>query len=753
MNKVKYIITALLGVLFAACSEEENVSQAGKSGFQVSLAESVRVESRRTPEEIGKPAVSNFKLKITRQPDGLEAYNGSYTANPIPAPVGTYTLEAEQGDNPVLALDAPYYKGTAEASVTSETESTQVTINCKVANALASVKFDDSGVYKFDNQFSSYKVRVAVSDISTELTKNDGKSAYYQAGSKPVFTFEGTLENGADIEPVALTNEKLSADSTFEAGKHCVITLKLGATSSGMRVEISKVEVQKVTINETIPMEWLPKPKVEAEGFDANNTLTFVETEQKQAALNLNLSSALQDIKLKFNFEDKQFATLDKEKTYLLSVPEEKAAIEEALGITLPNVGDKPESIDLSNLLAKLQTNAGTSTTNTIEIDVQANNRWSSEAKEGEEAPNLKYILTCNKPEFSIAVQPGNVWTKTFTIDEPTITIGNADILKEKLVYQYKTAEESEWHECSNGLEQVFSEHPSNKAYQVRAFYREGIASNVVDVTLEEPAQLPNSKMDEWSNETYVKDGGWFNDDETFYSFNPWINGGNPFWDTNNDFTTRHRHNDNANIYHYNGFHAVSSVQGRNGLAAELRSTANGRGNMIGTIRDFNKVAGKLFTGTANVTMGTSGFFGDANGSKDTYTEEKNASFNSRPTALTFYYKYAPYNSDAWSVHIELLDENKNVIIQNEKTSSETKGDWAQETVSLNYADGTTYAKCKYIYVIFKSTINEGANMPYREITQTFYVLENGSLSAHTYEPAYVGSILTIDDISLVYDK
>ena len=478
--------------------------------------------------------------------------------------------------------------------------------------------------------------------------------------------------------------------------------------------------------------------------------MTFVETEQKQAALNLNLSSALQDIKFKFKFEDEQFvSSLQADKEYLLSNAEDKAVIETALGITLPNVGDKPESIDLSNLLAKLQTNAGTSTTNTIEIDVQANNRWSSEDAEA----NRTYKIVCNKPEFSIAVQDDDVWTKTFTIDDPTITIGNADVLREKLVYQYKTADESEWHECSNGLEQVFSEHPSNKAYQVRAFYREGIASNVVDVTLEEPAQLPNSKMDEWSNETYVKDGGWFNDDETFYSFNPWINGGNPFWDTNNDFTTRHRHNDNANIYHYNGFHAVSSVQGRNGLAAELRSTANGRGNMIGTIRDFNKVAGKLFTGTANVTMGTSGFFGDANGSKDTYTEEKNASFNSRPTALTFYYKYAPYNSDAWSVHIELLDENKNVIIQNEKTSSETKGDWAQETVSLNYADGTTYAKCKYIYVIFKSTINEGANMPYREITQTFYVLENGSLSAHTYEPAYVGSILTIDDISLVYDK
>ena len=39
--------------------------------------------------------------------------------------------------------------------------------------------------------------------------------------------------------------------------------------------------------------------------------------------------------------------------------------------------------------------------------------------------------------------------------------------------------------------------------------------------------------------------------------------------------------------------------------------------------------------------------------------------------------------------------------------------------------------------------------MPYREITQTFYV--DGQ--AKTFDRAYVGSVLTIDDISLVYDK
>lgn len=142
----------------------------------------------------------------------------------------------------------------------------------------------------------------------------------------------------------------------------------------------------------------------------------------------------------------------------------------------------------------------------------------------------------------------------------------------------------------------------------------------------------------------------------------------------------------------------------------------------------------------------------DINGN-DSYEREKSALFSNRPTALKFWYKYVPYNLDAWSVHIELLDESKKVIVQKDFTSSEAKGDWTEAIVTWNedYNESVIYAKCKYIYVIFSSTINAGANMPYREITQTFYI-DNGN-SSLTFSPAYVGSVLTIDDISLVYDK
>ena len=529
--------------------------------------------------------------------------------------------------------------------------------------------------------------------------------------------------------------------ATLKAGDHLKLTLSPKLDRFDIPLNIESVAVETAPLTEEIPMEWLPKPKVEAEGF-TNNELSFVETEQKDAKLKLTLSSALQDIKFKFNFEDEQdrFASLDKENEYFLST--DKEVIEQALGITLPAVGEKPESIDLSGLIAKLQTNAGEPTTNTIEIDVQANDRWSSEDAEA----NRVYTLTCNKPEFSIAVQEGNVWTKTFTIDEPTVTAGNAEVLKEKLVYQYKEkdAGDNAWETCSNGLEQVFSEAPANKSYQVRAFYREGIVSNVVDITLETPAQLPNSDMEEWHYSTYSS--GHNPDMAEYY---PWNSGESSYWNTNNNYTTRYRERTFA--YPYNSFPAVSYVPGRNGgKAAELRNTGSGAGNTTDSwftddkVDDRNRVAGILFTGD---------FYCETGNTEFGYSFEKTdgRDFDARPTSLVFWYKYLPYNSDTWKVHIELWDEDKNVIIQQSFQSSEKKDEYEKVEVKLNYEDNAAYNKCKYIYVIFQSTITEGANMPFEWYKST-YVLwrDNEQVS---YEEPHIGSILTIDDISLIYDK
>lgn len=745
MNKVKFLVAAILSVLFVACSEEENLSQTSKAGFQISLTESVKVDSRSTPAELGKPLISQFNLKITNQVTERESYNGSYK-DFISAAAGMYTIEAECGDDLELALDNPYYKGSVENVTLENGESKSVKVICTVANALASVVFDNNGIDSFDEQFSSYGIKVKVGASSTTIG-NNGKSAYYRAGSKPTFTFVGTLKNGTPIEEVPLEDAKLSESETFGAGQHCVITLKLREANSGAHVEISKVEVDKVTINETIPMEWLPKPKIAGFNNDGATIVTQVETaDAVPAVLNFTGSMNIQDVELTLDLKDVDYVSLNR--TYTLSVlsEEDRTALTNA-GLVLPILNEAKEgNIDFTTLVGKLKIASGSETTHNIKLRVKANDRWSSE----ENSPAVYEIKTI-APKISITVKPEDIWSKSLTVSGVIVESGNEAMINSDLKYQFN--DNGTWKNCNENNLAMLTEHPSDCKMQVRAVYRGVVECEPTTFALEVPEQLPNGNMDGWSYEIYGDR----------YSFNPWTDGGTPFWDTSNDFTTRHRNNVLSSfIDNYNGFHSVSYVAGKNaiGLAAELRSTANGRGNTRASIgnwvvghteQDYNKVAGELFTGKTNVTTGIN----DADGGGDTYEKEKNASFSSRPTALQFYYKYLPYGSDTWSVHIELLDENKNIIIQNEKTSSETMSDWSAEPyiVELNYADDMTYAKCKYIYVIFKSTINEGANMPYQEITQTFYVLENGILNAKTYSPAYVGSVLTIDDISLVYDK
>lgn len=728
MNKVKFLVAALLGMLFVACSEEENLSQTGKTGFLVSLAEDVKVESRSTPEELGEPVASQFNLKITNQVTGSELYNGSYTNKLIPASAGTYAIEATHGENQLLAVDAPYYKGTAEAEL-ADGESKTVNVKCKVANALASVVFSDGGALKFEDQFSKCELNVLVAGDSALI---DGvKSAYYRAGSTPTFEFRGILKDGGEEVVQTLTDDKFSDPATFAAGAHCVITLKIGAVEPGVKIEITKVEVKEVTVSETIPMEWLPKPKVKATGFDSNNTLAFVETEQKQAALNLDLSSALQDIKFKFNFEDEQFASLEKEKEYLLST--DKETIEQALGITLPSIGDKPESIDLSGLIAKLQTNAGVPTNNSIEIDVQANNRWSSDAIEGESTPNLKYTLTCNKPEFSIAVQPGNVWTKTFTIDEPTITAGNAEILNEKLVYQYKErdAGDDAWQTCSGGLEQVFSDAPENKAYQVRAFYREGIVSDVVDITLETPAQLPNSDMEEWWIET--KTAGSLITKKTYYTFHPYAEGqGNSsWWDTNND---KAQGGTVAFGIWYEGCFAscvsyTTDVHGGSKAALiYLSGCGDGYANTSGSYVG-GAMVGSLFIGSYN-----SGII-------------QGHSFESRPSSLSFWYKYKPYNSDAFKVIVSLKDGDTEIATGTYEPTAYSEEDnaYKQATVDFNYTDDKATATTICVqFLASNKTELSGSDFAWGT---TINYPTIGDWTVH------MGSVLKIDDLHLNYDK
>ena len=715
MNKVKFLVAALLGVLFVACSEEENLSQTSKTGFLVSLTEDVKVDSRKIPEELGKPAASQFKLKITNQTTGSELYSGSYTEDLIPASAGMYEIEATYGDNPVLALDAPYYKGTAEADL-ADGESKTVQVNCKVANALASVVFDNSGTNTFESQFVSYGVRVSVNTSVTTLT-NDGKSAYYRAGSMPVFTFVGTLRNGGGVKEVPLENSNLSSPSTFAAGKHCRITLKLSDAAPGLRVEISKVEVDSVTINETIPLEWLPKPKVTAEGF-TDNTLFMYETETPTAKFNFNLSSALQELKFTLNLADETYQSLNK--TYTLSElsEEDRTALTNA-GVVLPVIGSKEASLDFTGLAAKLTgSTTGDVLSNVITLDeVKANNR----VLEGEQV----YTIQTSAPDFELIVYPGNTWTKQFTANTQIIH-GNADVIREGMTFEYK-AGETNWISSRDSL--ITGLTPGTN-YQVRLKY--GKHYKETNVATYPIIELENGDMEHWTKE------GPANNNTYWYVMYPWNEEDEKkYWNTINLTTTQDGEvrNSSWNVlppYTWTTYVAnsgtISVTDSHSGNAALIRTVGWGSGSTAaGDASDIKHVTpGELYLGSYDLSS---------------HLPVYGIEYKSRPTNVKFWCKYEPKSSDLMIAQIIIMDANGETIGSASVPENESGAiaNWTEKTLDIQYTD--LEKEPSKMYILFKSGSLTDTNVMDKP---SFGNLSDGES---------VGSKLYIDDVELIYNK
>lgn len=705
MKYIKSLYIALVVLLLAACQAElwENM----EGGFLISLGEDVSVTTKSTPAELGKPTTDKFTLKIVKENTGSTLYEDTYTSQIIPASSGLYTVTATCGNNPVLALDAPYYKGEQSGVEVTEGPATPVSLTCKVANALASVVYNNSE--KFDELFSSYAVKITVNQQYVSIGKEQStKSAYYQAGSLPTFQFIGTLKDNGQEVSMLLEDEKLTDPATFAAAKHCKLTLSVKPATSGVILTVEKVEVENVTISETIPVDWLPAPKISATGFDDNKNLTVYETgNAPSVSIDFTVSQPLQDISFTLNFNDENLRSLNKDYQLSTLSDEDRITLSDA-GITLPLIGSNSPKMTFSDYLTSqlLSKNEGVVNNQIIINSVTANNRTNTDGAQ-------TYTIAVRKPEFSVSVLPGNIWSKEFTVEEITVEEGkgNADKIKGSLVYQYQDAD-GIWRNCNNQetRQQVFTEHPQNRNYKVRALYREALASNEVSVEMEEPKALPNGNMDEWLSSTRYK--------QPYYQ--PWSN--ETWWDTNNNVTMPKSYLTYPN---YKCFPTTTYTEsGVSGRAAIIRSVAVNGANS--EIMGSGENRGILYTGTTS----------------DDGTMTEGREWTSRPSQLTFMYQYESYDNEHFGAYIELLSEDGTKIASGEYLSEKISITSFQKAyITLKYTNETLKAfKIKIRFV----SVADGESVSTRKQTIT--------IPAGSYK-IYGGSVLTIDDISLIYDK
>ena len=705
----------VLCMVLGGCQSDEETALSGKTGLLITLTdEEHHAYSRTAPSELEDPVTEMFQLKVVYSGTDKSAYKGSCKEF-ILLEEGTYDLTATYGDNPVLALDAPYYTGTLDGQEVIKGQMTSASIPCFVANSLLSVIYNKTSL---DKLYESYYVTVSVGSESVDLDADSGKSAYFRAGSSVKLVFHGfLLGTGKEVTYDIPDQEQFS---NIPVKTHVKVTLGLDESNitSGVGISIEKLETETVSISETIPVEYLPKPKLESDDF-VNNELSFAETEKKSAVIRLKLSSGLQDLKLKFNSADAKFAGLEQGKEYLLSNAEDKSAVETALGITLPEIGATEDSLDFTSLIPKLMTDKGVTIASTVEVDVEANNRWASE----DASANRIYTLICNKPEFSVSAYPGNIWTKEFTVSPlsaENVKAGDYELLSQKMTYQFSVDGETGWTDLGDDLRKADLQ--PGGTYYVRGVYRGVINSEATEVKTYEALSIPNSTLDEGYSTTYPKN------DNPLYTFNGgWIG-------TRNSLTC---HSDGVNAF-YVSKSSTLPISDNGSTVAHLMTIGWGAGNTC----DFGNKSGSVIN---HVSAGLV-CVGDYEASNDTIYA-KAASI--RPTSLNFTYKASPYNGDEYLVEIALVNISNGIetVIGDAKlTSGEAVSSYRTSSIEVKYHDEFKHLPITHIRVVFKSGIKEDKDH-----------LEDKFRDASFwdgYTNAYlIGSQFWLDSFSLVYDK
>lgn len=280
MSKFISIISRSLFVaatmfLYVSCSQDIEDIDTATGNLRLSIGQvSLDVETRATPSAIGKPLAEKFDLSIRRTGTTIVAYEGAFKESVDVSP-GTYDIIATCGKDVRIGRDTPFYKGTAQVTVEKD-KSSSATIPCRVANALVSVRFGrtDDEKERFDHHYADYGVLVKNGSESMSIGVDDAAtSIYFPAGSSPVLTFYGTLRNAGNREvSFDLTSENFPA--VFGEAEHAIVTLYLPDPETASVVDIATVDVETVTLDETIPLSWLPIPSVTpAHNYDKNGCL------------------------------------------------------------------------------------------------------------------------------------------------------------------------------------------------------------------------------------------------------------------------------------------------------------------------------------------------------------------------------------------------------------------------------------------------------------------------------------------------
>lgn len=158
-------VLSLVCCLFFFLSCQEEIETMPNGSLNIVLTDEAAV-TRTLPEALSDELRQQFTIELLRDREGtiVPEYKGALRdfGDQRVFKVGSYQLKAYLGENPSLALDAPYYYGEVQDIAIEKGKATTVTVGCKVANALATFEIVNQEV--FDKRLKDYYVEVSAGE-------------------------------------------------------------------------------------------------------------------------------------------------------------------------------------------------------------------------------------------------------------------------------------------------------------------------------------------------------------------------------------------------------------------------------------------------------------------------------------------------------------------------------------------------------------------------------------------------------------
>ncbi len=732
MRRFRFI-PACLVFLLAACNEqllEPGLNPAETGEVRVSLSADTRHEiigvKSSSEEEI---PVDDFWVEIFTS-GKTRIYCKKYAeakADVLNLNTGDYRLLAKHGDSLGVGFNHAFYMADETFTVEAK-KGNSVSATAKLSNVKAKVEFGDNIV---NSNFygdcyallknSSKKVKSAL-----KFKKDETRAGYIPAGELTLEVYakiDGELKYYS-FEPATYAPNDF-VTFKVEAGHRegdLLITIKVDNT-----VNVTE-ETVEIPAEQAYPAD---APVLTVKSFDSEGNYNVVEgMENIDADLEIEvkaegvMQSMVLDIPSDYIAAPGLPASID-----LLNVDKETEELLDNAGfVWFANKSRTLGVVDFEGVAAAMANakcdGSFDEKSSSFTLTVTDEN-----GKTNVETVNIKWEIGMKS---SVSVEDYDVWATK--IVNPTVTFTKGDPKDAILKYRQN---DGEWASVGrpvsiSGNTAVFPAvtglEPGTPCQFMVAFKDRFFPRGEGAATTETAAQLGNSGFEEWTTQVhnYKTKLIWTSNVKRDW-YRPWANQNDSWWDVNSQKTLV---DETSPEYQWGKcvptvYYSTDKVVGS--YSAQLISTcvcwgANDWG--IGTGNQI-KAAGEIFIGTS-----------DADGN---HASEGHA-FPSRPSSLTFQYKYVQHQDDQFHVYMYVADSEGNIIASKDFVGgTATEGGWTNMTIPFDYT--VFNKKAAKIYVCFRSTELADADIKYEKKNIT--VLGEGK--------GYVGSQLFLDDLVLNY--